>query len=336
MTTTVGTSGRVARRLMHQGWIGAWEIALLVLLALALAVGGMVSPHFLTTENFAITAAGAAGVALMVVPMTWLMIAGEIDLSVASIFGLAGVVFGLVIQGGAPLPLAMGAAIAVGAGAGLLNAFFAVTLELPSLIVTVGTLSVFRGLAFALLESSSISQFPPEFTSVTQGTFLGTFVPNTFVVFLVVAIVAGILLARGTVGRKTYALGSSPEVSRFSGIRVKRVKVALFVASGMVAALAGTLYSGYVSSARANNGMGLELSVIAIVLIGGVSMFGGTGRYLGVIVSLALVTTISSLMTLKFIQTDIQYMVIGLLMSGAVVVPGIVNGVMEWRRSHRT
>lgn len=316
-------------------WIGVWELSLLVLVIVALICGSVVSPFFLTGDNFSITAARETSTGLMVLPMMWLMIAGEIDLSVASIFGLTGVIFGLVIESGYGLAEAFVVALAVGAAAGLVNAFFSVVIGLPSLIVTVGTLSVYRGLSFVLLESRSISDFPDGFTVFTQGNLTGTAIPYTFLVFLVAAIVSGVLLQRGAVGRKTYAIGSSPDVSRFSGLRVKWIKASLFVLSGLVAALAGILFSGYVSSARATNGLGLELTVIAIVLIGGASIYGGEGKFLGVLLSLVLVTAITSLMALQFITTDIQNMVIGLLMAGAVVVPGVAARARDWGRTRR-
>lgn len=324
-----------SRSFVLSGWIGVWELSLLVLVIIALVGGSLVSPFFLTADNFAITAARASGTGLMVLPMMWLMIAGEIDLSVASIFGLAGVMFGLAIESGFGLAGAFVIAMAVGGVAGFINALFSVWIGLPSLIVTVGTLSVYRGLSFVLMESRSISDFPAEFTEFTQGNLPGTTIPYTFLVFLLAAVVSGVLLQRGVFGRKTYAIGSSPSVSRFSGIRVKRIKAALFVASGLVAALAGILFSGYVSSARATNGVGLELTVIAIVLIGGASIYGGEGRFLGVLLSLVLVTAITSVMALQFITTDIQNMVIGLLMAGAVVVPGVAARFRAWGQLRR-
>lgn len=313
-------------------WLGVWEIALAVLVVLTLAVGSINSPFFLTGRNFSITAAATVGVALMVVPMTWLMIAGEIDLSIASIFGLSAVIFGLAIQGGTNLFLAMGLGLAAGAVAGLVNGLLAIDIGLPSLIVTVGTLGLYRGLAYVLLENRGISDLPEGFTSFAQGNIPGLIIPYGFACFVVLAVAAAVLLHRGSIGRKALAVGSSPEVSLFSGIRVKRVKRGLFVFSGLVAALAGMLYSGYVNSVRATNGTGLELVVIGIVLIGGVSMYGGKGSFIGVLLSLTLVSAITSAMTLSFVATNIQYMVTGLLMIGAVVVPVVVSRLGNIRR----
>lgn len=331
MSTRKGLNQRGTSGL--RDWVGAWEVALFALVVATLVIGAIWSPFFLTVENFQVTAAGAVGIALMAIPMTWIMIAGEIDLSVASVFGLSGVIFGLQIQGGLDFLLAILIALSVGLIAGLINALFAVRLGLPSLIVTVATLSLFRGLAFVLLETQSVSSLPPGFAEFAQGRVMGSPVPNTLIVFLVVAAIGAVLLQKGTIGRKVYAIGSSAQVSRFSGVRVNRVKLGLFVFSGLVASLAGILFAGYVNSVRADNGIGLELTVVAIVLIGGVSMYGGKGRVLGVLLSLVLIVAIRSLMTLAYVQTNIQYMVVGLLMIGAVVVPAIAARIRTGRRS---
>lgn len=305
-------------------WFGPWEIALLGLLLVALVAASLGSPYFATGRNFAITVVGATGLALMVVPMAGLMIAGEIDLSVASVFGLAGVIFGLTIEHGAPWPAALAVGLLVGGTAGLVNGWLTETFALPSLVVTVGTLGLYRGIAYILLENRSISAIPVDFTTLAQGNLTRTYIPYSLVVFGIIAIVAATVLHRGSFGRKTFAVGSSARASRFSGIRVRRVKTALFTVSGLVAALAGMLYTGYVSSARATNGIGLELTVVAIVLIGGVSMYGGKGSFLGVMLSLALVTALGSWMNLGFVPSNVQNTVIGLLMIGAVVVPALI------------
>jgi rhamnose transport system permease protein len=317
----------VKRTLTLPVGVGFWEASLLALIILTFIIASAGSPSFATGSNFAITAAGAASLALMVIPMAWVMISGEIDLSVASVFGLAGVIFGRCVEAGLPTAVAIVIGLAVGAVAGLINGVLTVAFGLPSLVVTVGTLGLFRGLAYIMLESRSISDLPQGFATFAQANIPGTYFPYTFVLFLVIAGVAGILLQRGTTGRKTYAVGSSAAVSRFSGIRVQRIKRNLFIFSGTVAALAGMLYAGYVSSARASNGTGLELSVVAIVLIGGVSMYGGKGSFVGVLLSLVLVTLLTSWMSLAYVSTNVQNTLIGLLMIGAVVAPVLASKI---------
>jgi rhamnose transport system permease protein len=331
--TSRETAPAPASRRRLPSWFGAWEIALTALVVIALLAASTNVPFFLGGQNFALTAAATLGLALMVVPMTGLMIAGEIDLSIASVFGLAGVLFGLSIEAGLPLAVAVVVGLVTGVAAGFINGWITVAFKLPSLVVTVGTLGAFRGLAYILLESRSISSLPEGFSTFAQGNIPGTYIPYGFVVFIVVAVVMAVVLHRSSFGRKTFAVGSSAEVSRYSGIRVRRVKLTLFVLSGLFAALAGMLYAGYVSSVRADNGTGLELSVIAIVLIGGVSMFGGKGSFVGVMLSLLLVTVLTSWMNLNFVATNLQYTVIGLLMIGAVVVPVLATKLRN--RAHR-
>jgi len=316
-------------------WFGPWEVGLLALVVMVLAIASATSPFFATGQNFAITAAGAIGLALMVIPMTLLMISGEIDLSVASMFGLAGVVFGIAIESGVAWPLAMLVGLGVGALGGALNGVLTLVFSLPSLVVTIGTLALYRGLAYVLLESRAISALPPEFTSFAQTNVPGTFIPFTFLVFATLALVAAVLLHSGAVGREIYAVGSSAAVARFSGIGLRRLKLALFASSGAVAAFAGMVYAGYVSSARANNGTGLELTVIAIVLIGGVSMYGGRGSFAGVLLALALVTALGSWMNLGFVPSNVQNTVIGGLMIAAVVVPALAAKVRGHRLARR-
>ena len=311
------------RRRSLPTWFGPWEIALLALVVIVLTVAGIASPHFATGQNFAITAAGAMSLALMAIPMAGLMIAGEIDLSIASTFGLSGVVFGMTLDAGVPLALALLVGLATGAAAGFLNGWLTTVFGLPSLVVTVGTLGLYRGIAFILLENRSISNIPAEWATFAQNNIPGTYIPYPLILFAVVAGLAALILHRGGLGRRIFAVGSSVEASRYSGIRVTFVKRLLFTLSGAVAALAGMLYTGYVSSARADNGTGLELTVIAIVLIGGISMYGGRGSFVGVVLSLILVTALGSWMNLGFVSTNVQNTVIGALMIAAVVVPAL-------------
>lgn len=332
ITSPLNSEARPTRRVLP-AWVGSWELSLFVLVILVISAASIGSQYFATGQNFAITAGGAIGLALMVVPMAWLMISGEIDLSIASIFGLAGVVFGLCIEAGIAFPFAIVSGLVLGAAAGFLNGWLTVTFGLPSLVVTVGTLGLYRGIAYILLESRSISALPVEFTTFAQSNIIGTYVPYTFILFVVVAVIASVLLHGGASGRRAFAVGSSAVVSAFSGIRVPRLKIVLFVFSGTIAALAGMLYTGYVSSARATNGTGLELSVIAIVLIGGVSMFGGKGSFLGVMLSLLLVTVLTSWMNLFFVPSNVQNTVVGVLMIAAVVIPVIVTRTRDRRRS---
>lgn len=317
--------GSPRRRLPE--WFGAWEVTLAVVTILALVLATIWSPFFATGTNFSITAAGAMALALMVLPMAGLMISGEIDLSVASVFGLAGVVFGMLLDSGLPLVVALIGGLVLGTVAGLINGALTTAFGLPSLVVTLGTLGLYRGLSFLLLENRSISAIPKIWTTFAQRNVPGTHLPYPVILFIILAALTIIVHHRGRFGRAVFAIGSSAVAARYSGIRVTATRLALFAYSGMMAALAGMLYVGYVSSARADNGTGLELTVIAVVLIGGISMFGGKGSIVGVILSLVLVTTLTSAMNLRFVATNVQNTVIGALMIAAVVIPVIVSRI---------
>ncbi|GAB2963151.1 ABC transporter permease [Amycolatopsis acidiphila] len=320
-----------SRNLRLPAWLGPWELMLAALVVLAFVLASVTNPYFATADNFAITAIGALGLCLMVVPMAWLMVAGEIDLSVASIFGLSAAIFGLTLRAGLPAWFAIILGVLAGAVAGLVNGLLVVDIGLPSLIVTIGTLGLYRGCAYILLGNEGISDLPHALTSFAQDTVPGTLVPYGFLVFLVLAVVAAVLLHRGAIGRKVLAIGSSAEVARFSGLAVRRIKRGLFLFSGTVAGVAGIAYSGYISTVRATNGTGLELVVIGIVLIGGVSMYGGRGSFAGVLLALVLVTILTSWMTLDDAETAVQYMVTGLLMVGAVVIPALAARIRAAR-----
>ena len=312
-------------------WLGGWEIGLISLIAMVWIVGTGIEPNFFTGSNFSTTFASSIGIALMVIPMAWLIISGEIDLSVASIYGLSAAVLGRSLEVGHAFWLSAILALVVAGLAGLINGVLVVNFNLPSLVVTVGTLALYRGVAFILLEYRSYSDFPTTFTNFAQNTFGNSPIPQTGIVFFALAIVAGLLLQSGGVGRKVYAIGSNLTVSTFSAIRVRRIKRGMFIFSGFVSGTAGILYAGYTSSARANNGTGLELSIIAIVLMGGISMYGGKGRFIGVMLSLILVTSLTSWMNLRYISSSIQYTVVGMLMIGAVVIPAFSEKYSNFR-----
>jgi rhamnose transport system permease protein len=260
-------------------------------------------------------------IAIMALAMTLIVVAREIDLSVASVFGLASVVLGLLVDGGAPIGVALTAALVTGALAGALNATLIVRVGLPSIVVTIGTLAMLRGLAFGLFGTKSVSAFPTWFTNIGIGSVPGTQVPWSLVVFGVLFVIFAVVLHRTYVGRQIYTIGLNAEAARFAGINVGRIRMVLFVVSGLLAAVAAIVYTARVSSVRADNGTGLELQVIAAVLLGGVSIFGGRGSLLGVLLSLMLVAILRNLFSLQDVGSSVQDIVIGSLMISAVVLP---------------
>ena len=312
-----------------------WETLLVVLLIALLAWGTARSSFFLDGNNFTIATSTFMERALMALPMTLIIIAGEIDLSVASILGLASAVLGITYAAGVPLWLAAILALLTGAACGLLNGVLVTRFGLPSLVVTLGTLALFRGLAYVILGGPAgqiaISNYPAEFTRFGFGTIPGTVIPWSVILFVVLVILFVILLHRTWIGRQIYSVGLNQDASRFSAVRVARLKLSLFVLSGLIAALAGILYTARISSSRADNAAGFELDVIAAVLLGGVSIFGGRGTMIGVLLSLAVVATLRNVLAITNVGPDIQNFAVGGLLILSVLGPNLVRRALARR-----
>ena len=309
--------------------LARWETLLVALLVATLVWGSVRSEFFLEGSNFK----GATSVfmerAIMALPMTLIIISGEIDLSVASILGLASAVLGITWEAGWPLWLAIAAALGVGAACGLVNGLLVTRLGLPSLVVTLGTLALFRGLAYVVLGGpqgqKAISDYPPGFVDFGFDAIPGTVVPWSFLIFVPLLVMFLVLLHRSWIGRQIYAMGLNKEAARFSTVRVGQVKVWLFVASGTLAALAGVLFTARISSSRADNALGFELDVIAAVLLGGVSIFGGRGTLIGVVLSLAVVATLRNVLAITNVGADVQSLAVGGLLILSVLGPNVVR-----------
>jgi rhamnose transport system permease protein len=264
-------------------------------------------------------------VAIMALPMALIVIAAEIDLSVEAMAGLASAILGFLWAAGVPLYVGIPLVLVVGALGGLMNGLLVARFGLPSLVVTLGTLALFRGLALVILGPRGISDFPDAFTTLGFGKVPGTLIPWPFVIFLVLALVLGIVLHRTWVGRQIYATGKNAGVARFSGVRVARLKIGLFMLSGLIAALAGVILTSRLSSARADNGQGMTLAVVTIVLLGGVNIFGGSGTIPGVVLAALTVAVMQNALRLASVSVDVQAIALGLLLILSVVIPNLAH-----------
>ncbi|WP_420593942.1 ABC transporter permease [Deinococcus sp.] len=317
------------------GGLLGWELSLIILVGAALLIGGLLSPDFLTGSNLSFLTANFSEVALMSLGMTLLIIVGEIDLSVASILGLCSAVIGILFAAGVPMPLAILAAFVAGGLAGLFNGLLVTRLGLPSLAVTIGTLALYRGLAYVLLGDRAIAEFPAFYTNLGFGNVPGTLIPLPMALFAVLAIVTIIVLHATPFGRSLYAIGANQIAARFAGLQVERVKLSLFVLSGLMAALASAVYTFRFASARADNASGFELSVIAAVLLGGVSIFGGRGSVVGTVAAVFLIGIINGALTILDVSNEILTIVTGLLLIGSVLVPNLLTHFRTDRQRRR-
>jgi len=268
---------------------------------------------------------------LIALPMTLVIITGEIDLSVASVVGLSSVVLGTLHQGGLPIEAAALVAIVVGALAGAFNGFLITVVGLPSLAVTIGTLALYRGLAVGLLGTTAVTDFTEFWTDLAKSKIGGTGVPTVMILFVLLLVVFAIVLHFTPFGRGIFAIGLSAEAAKFSGVHVERTKFILFVLTGTISALAGIYYTLRFGSARGDNATGLELSVIAAVLLGGVSIFGGRGALHGVIAGVLLIGVLGSALRLANVTSDVINIITGVLLVASVVSTSVLN----WVRAKR-
>ena len=313
----------------------SWDGLLGVLVVLSLAYATLAVPNFATGFNVSQAIAGVSEKALLVLPMALLMITREIDLSVASVLALASVVLGATLQAGVALPLAMTAALLAGAAAGVLNGLLVTRLGLSSLVVTLGTMALFRGLGYVILGPNSVNVLPDALTNFGIDT-VGPVLPWTVIPFLVLAPFFVILLHFTPAGRRIFALGGNPEAARYAGVDGRRIRLLLFVVSGVVAAVAGIVFTARLSNARADNAVGFELDVITVALLGGINVFGGRGNYPGVFFALALIAILRNVLGLSQIGGDAQGIVIGLLLIVSLLASNVVQGILaafRWRNT---
>ena len=335
-TETATPQAPAARAAGGRDWravLGRWE-TLLVALLIVTAIGGQaLSPEFLTTDSFTTGSLDLSEIALMALALTLVIVAAEIDLSVASTMALSSAVMAWLWNNGQPVEFIIPICILVGALCGAFNGVLVTRFGLPSLAVTIGTLALFRGLAYVVIGDESVTDFPQTWTDRAFGNFAGTFVPNTVVLFAVLAVAFAVLLHATPFGRSIFAIGANQEAAYFSGLRVKRVKLILFALSGAVAALAGVVISLRNSTAAANVGQGFELTVVTAALLGGVSIFGGRGTIAGVILALLLLGGIQKALLLsQSISSYWVQIVTGALLVGSVLGPNLARRVAEGRR----
>jgi rhamnose transport system permease protein len=321
-------SGGIATARPGRAWLSvlaSWEGLLVLAIAGLVVLGTFLSPFFLTPNNFANLIASLMEVAIMALPMTLIIVAGEIDLSVESMAGLASSLLGFLWAAGVPLTLDIPIVLLVGALGGLLNGLLVARGGLPSLVVTLGTLALFRGLALIVLGPRGVSNFPSAFTELGFGHVPGTLIPWPFVIFLGLAAILGIVLHRTWVGRQIYAIGKNTGAARFSGVRVIRIRTLLFVLSGLIAALAGIILTSRLSSARADAGAGMTLTVVTVVLLGGVNIFGGSGTIPGVVLAVVAVAVMQNALRLASVTVEVQSIALGLLLILSVVIPNFAH-----------
>jgi rhamnose transport system permease protein len=307
-----------------------WEAMLVLLVIGTVVYGADVSPYFLHSTNLFFICLNVGEVAIMALPLTLIVITGEIDLSVASTLGLSGVLMAELFKHGWGIWPAMIAAVLLGAVLGAFNGLLVTRIGLPSLAVTIGTLTLYRGIAQGILPTDTIGGFPTGLASIGVVPIPHTHIPYSIAFFAFLAVVVGVVLHATPLGRSIFAIGASQEAAFFAGIRVKRIKFWLFVLSGTLSGFAGVLWTLRFASARYDSGQGLELFVVTVVLLGGVSIFGGRGTILGVVLAVAVLGTLQTALTADLVPAQDQSIVVGALLVASVIVP---NSAEFYRRA---
>ncbi|WP_405943463.1 ABC transporter permease [Streptomyces sp. NBC_00932] len=310
-----------------------WDTVVTVLLVAVFLAGAGTTDGFADTSNLSAALDDTAEIALIALPMTLLVVAGQVDLSVASMLGLSSALAGALWDAGWTFELIVPVCLLVGAAGGVLNGWLVTRIGLPSLAVTIGTLTLYRGLASVVLGDKAVADFPDAYAkwAAYTRTVPGTFVPYPVALFIVLAVITAVVLHCTGFGRSLFAIGAQEDAAYFAGIRVKRIKIALFAVSGLVASFAGIVYTLRYGSARADNGIGLELTVIASVLLGGVDFDGGKGTLGGSVAGVLLIGLLGNLLTLNDVSNEVQVIVTGLLLIASVLTPRVISAVSERR-----
>ncbi|TPK35349.1 ABC transporter permease [Mesorhizobium sp. B2-5-4] len=303
----------------------SWE-ALLVVVAIAIfAINSFASPYFLDPYSLSDLTFNFTEKGLIAFAMALLIISGEIDLSVAAIIALASTMMGMAVQAGAGTPVLVLIGIVVGLGCGAFNGLLVTRLGLPSIVVTIGTMSLFRGIAFIILGDQAYKGYPESFAFFGQG-YVWWVVSFELVLFLIAAVVYWFMLHRTSFGRRVFAIGNNPVAAQFSGVRVGRIKFILFCLTGLMSGIASVLITSRLGSTRPSIAQGYELEVITMVVLGGVSILGGAGSILGVVLAAFIMGLVTFGLGLLNVPGIVMSIFIGLLLIIVIALP------IVWRR----
>ncbi|PPF34559.1 ATPase [Pseudoclavibacter sp. RFBJ3] len=335
---TTPTSSAATQRTIENYSQPAWrrmlftrEMAIVALLVVVCVVSMSAVKGFSQPITITYLLMDVAAVLIIALPMTLIMITGEIDLSVGSMVGLSSVTTGALYQAGVPFEIAALAALIVGVVGGAFNGFLVTKVGLPSLAVTIGTLALFRGIAVGVLGTAAVTSFPEFWTDIAKAKIVGTPIPAIMIPFLILLAIFIIVLHYTPFGRGVYAIGLSKEAAHFSGVPVGRTKFVLFVLAGGLAALAGIYFTLRYGSARGDNATGLELQVIAAVVLGGVSVFGGRGKLYGVVAAVLLIGVLASALRLANVTSDVINIITGVLLVASVVGASLLPRIRRKR-----
>ncbi len=298
----------------------SWESLLVLVVVAIFIVNSFASPYFLDAWNLSDATFNFTEKALIAFAMALVIISGEIDLSVAAIIALASTAMGYAAQFGAGTPELVAIGLGVGLLCGAFNGFLITGLGLPSIVVTIGTMSLFRGLSYVVLGDKAFTGYPPGFAFFGQG-YVVWVISFEFVLFAVMAVLFGILLHLTSFGRMVYAIGNNATAARFSGIRVGRVKFLLFLMTGVMSGMAAICLTSRLGSTRPSIAFGWELEIVTMVVLGGINILGGAGTIIGVVLAAFIMGLVTFGFGLMNVPGIVMSIFIGLLLIGVIALP---------------
>ena len=302
----------------------SWEALLVLVVIIIFTINSFASPYFLNAWNLSDATFNFTEKAMIAFAMAMLIIAGEIDLSVASIIALASTMMGVMMQAGAGVPVLVVPGVLVGLICGAVNGVLVAGLRLPSIVVTIGTMSLFRGLSYIILGDQAFTGYPKDFAYFGQG-YVFWVISFELALFAVMGLGAYILLERTNFGRAVYAIGNNPTAALFSGLRVQRVRFILFLLTGLASGIAAVCLTSRLGSTRPSIGTGMELEVVTMVVLGGVSILGGSGRILGVVLAALIMGLVTFGFGLLNVPGIVMSIFLGLLLIGVIAAPRLLR-----------
>ncbi|KQR35859.1 branched-chain amino acid ABC transporter permease [Rhizobium sp. Leaf155] len=317
--------GTPFRRIM-----ASWEVLLLGVAILIFIANSLASPYFLDAWNLSDATFNFTEKAMIAFAMALLIIAGEIDLSVAAIIALASTAMGYAVQMGVGTPGLVAIGISVGLACGAFNGFLVAGLKLPSIVVTIGTMSLFRGISYMVLGDQAYGKYPADFAYFGQG-YVFWVISFEFVLFVMMAIVFAILLHATNFGRQVYVIGNNPFAARFSGVPVERVKFILFLLTGLMSGIAAVCLTSRLGSTRPSIAQGWELEVVTMVVLGGVSILGGSGTIGGVVIAAFVMGLVTFGLGLLNVPGIVMSIFVGLLLIITIAIPIVVRRLKAMR-----
>lgn len=309
-----------------------WEVLLGILLVFEFILFSNLSPYFLDYFNLMNSTFNFMEKAIMALPMIYIIMSGDIDISIASIIALSSFAMGYAASMGMDVAGIILIGLAAGTLAGMFNGFFVTILKMPAIAVTLATQSLFRGVSQAVLGDQAYTEYPKSMAFLGQGYVGDTLIPFELVIFLFLAAVMGFILHKTRYGRKLYAIGSSREAARFAGINVSRIRFINFTLMGLFCGIAAVLLTSRIGSTRPNIALGWDMEVITLVVLGGVSISGGKGNLFGVIMAIFLLGYLKFGMGLINLSAKVMVITTGLLLVIAVLLPGFLDGVKARRK----